>query len=122
MLSIGPEEAKLELLDTIKQLLKLGFRLYATNETYQYYTKRGIRPINKVEKIRQNSQPEKPTLIELLQNKVIELVINIPNTINTKKERTVGYQIRRTAVDFGIGLITNTKSAILLVDAMQGKS
>jgi hypothetical protein len=38
----------------------------------------------------------------------------------TKREDeiTSGYLMRRTAVDFGVGLITNVKCAALLVDSL----
>jgi hypothetical protein len=41
-------------------------------------------------------------------------------TSGTKREDeiTSGYLMRRTAVDFGVGLITNVKCAALLVDSL----
>ena len=48
-----------------------------------------------------------------LQERKIDLVINDPES-GDKEIITDGYLIRRTAVDFGVSLITNTKVAALL--------
>lgn len=44
--------------------------------------------------------------------------MNVPDTCS-REELTDGYRIRRAAVDFSVGLITNIKSAVLLVAALK---
>lgn len=60
---------------------------------------------------------EKPAVLDWLSNQKIDLVINVPDNLS-RKERTNGYQIRRTAVDFSIPIFTNIKSAVLFVNAI----
>jgi hypothetical protein len=45
-------------------------------------------------------------------------VVNVPDTGN-REELTDGYRIRRAAVDFSVSLMTNIKSAVLLVAALK---
>jgi hypothetical protein len=52
------------------------------------------------------------------------ILLTLPNARHTmtgtkrEDEITSGYLMRRTAVDFGVGLITNVKCAALLVDSL----
>ena len=48
----------------------------------------------------------------------MELVLNIPNTTDPV-DRTEGYHLRRTAVDFHVSLITNIKIATMFIDAIE---
>jgi len=52
----------------------------------------------------------------MLQEKKIDLVINIPKNL-TQIELDNGYKIRRTAVDFNIPLITNARLASAFIFA-----
>ena len=61
------------------------------------------------------------TNIQYLSDGKIELVINIPDGFRTETVSD-GYLIRRTAVDFGVGLITNIKCGVMLVKALQWRS
>jgi carbamoyl-phosphate synthase large subunit len=54
--------------------------------------------------------------LDLLENKQIDLVINIPKNY-THVELTNGYRIRRAAVDFNVPLITNARLATAFVRA-----
>lgn len=54
--------------------------------------------------------------LEMLHDKKIDLVINIPKNFSTG-ELTNGYQIRRAAVDFNIPLITNARLATAFIRA-----
>ena len=47
--------------------------------------------------------------IKWIESKVVDLVINIPEGTTRRDEVTSGYLIRRAAVDFGVGLLTNIK-------------
>ena len=58
-----------------------------------------------------------PAALDLIRDRRIELVINIPKNL-ADSELTNGYLIRRHAVDFGIPLLTNLQAANLLVDAL----
>ena len=56
-----------------------------------------------------------PNVLTYLKEKKIDLVINIPNL--SKGELNNGYKIRRTAVDFGIPLLTNARLAKAFIQA-----
>ena len=50
----------------------------------------------------------------------INLVINIPrNGINLSENSTNGYRLRTTCINSGIPLITNVKSAMLLINSLK---
>ena len=51
-----------------------------------------------------------------LHDKKIDMVINIPKNL-TKAELDNDYQIRRTAVDFNIPLVTNARLASAFINA-----
>ena len=52
----------------------------------------------------------------MLQEKRIDLVINIPKNY-TAQEMDNGYKIRRAAIDFNIPLITNARLATAFIRA-----
>ena len=58
----------------------------------------------------------KPNVLTYLKEKQIDLVINIPKNLS-KGELNNGYKIRRTAVDFGIPLLTNARLAKAFIQA-----
>ena len=51
-----------------------------------------------------------------MKEKKIDLVINIPKNLS-KGELDNDYKIRRTAVDFGVGLLTNARLAKAFIQA-----
>ena len=69
------------------------------------------------------SETEEPGLakefesaLKMLQDKDIDLVINIPKNYSTL-EMDNGYKIRRAAIDFNIPLITNARLATAFIRA-----
>jgi carbamoyl-phosphate synthase large subunit len=61
-----------------------------------------------------------PNVIEYLQGKRVDLVINIPKNYQ-EEELTNDYIIRRQAVEFGIPLMTNLQLAQRFVEALTRK-
>lgn len=59
---------------------------------------------------------KEPNVISYLHNHKIDMVINIPKNL-TKVELDNDYQIRRTAVDFNIPLVTNARLASAFINA-----
>lgn len=113
LVAIGRLEDKVDLLQTIGQLHDHGFSLFATQNTYEFLKARDI-PCAQLYKM---SEPRAPNLREYLENRRIDLVINIP-THDGGAELTDGYHMRRLAVDRGIPLITNVQLAKRLVVAL----
>jgi len=85
------------------QLHELGYNLYATRKTAETLEKNRV-PCTVVAYPTEEGTAE-PNAADLIKNEEICLVINIP-THNSKKLED-NYQMRRTAVDFGVPLLTN---------------
>jgi carbamoyl-phosphate synthase large subunit len=58
-----------------------------------------------------------PGVIEAIEEGLIDLVINVPRSLE-RKDLTSGYLIRRKVVEYGISLLTNIQAANLFVDAL----
>lgn len=114
-LSIGGEGNKLDYLSSAKKLSQLKFNIYATNKTSKFLKNNGIR--NKL--VFKISEEKSPTVGEILEKGKIDLAINISVTDDYSKND--GFVIRRTCIDYGIPLITNMQSAIVLANALFSK-
>jgi len=210
LLSLGPLSSKMEFLESAQTLIRLGYTLYGTTGTAEFYAKYGVKvtPLNKPEHLRraartrrnsvggsmlllnhelttlpatasasratsdgsnsasaykngmegggegsgrdtrENSigsavivnemdgdgatpqltpesqerklkehQEKLPNILDVLKTGLIDLVINVPNTADPL-DRSAGYHIRRTAIDFSIPLISNVKNAIMFTDSL----
>ncbi|KFB52100.1 AGAP000300-PA-like protein [Anopheles sinensis] len=131
LLSIGSYKHKMELLPAIRILDKMGYKLYASMGTGDFYTEHGVA----VESVQwtfdslatdDNGGPpgnELRHLAEYLSNKQFDLVINLPMSGGGARRvscfMTHGYRTRRLAVDYSIPLVTDVKCAKLLVEAMR---
>jgi len=113
LLTIGKLEDKVEVLPSVHLLYQQGYSFFATKNTHDFLKSRGI-PSALLHKV---SEPRSPNISEYLQNKRIDLVINIP-THSTGDEQTDGYFIRRMTTDQGIPLITNIQLAKRLTEAI----
>ncbi len=113
LLSIGRLEDKVDLLPAIRQLHQRGFHLYATRNTHEFLDARGI-PSIALSKV---SEPRSPNIREYLEDRRVDLVLNIPMH-DGGQEQTDGYFIRRIATDRGIPLLTNAQLFKRIVEAM----
>ncbi len=57
------------------------------------------------------------TLLNTIKEGNIDLVINLPNAKSTRNE--FNYLVRRTAVDFAVPLLTNSRLVTMFADAME---
>jgi carbamoyl-phosphate synthase large subunit len=55
-----------------------------------------------------------PQALDMIKNKEIDLVINIPKNL-TSGELDNGYKIRRAAIDFNVPLLTNERLAAAFI-------
>lgn len=138
LLSLGPEKAKVECLESMQGLHKLGYELLATPGTAAYLQAHQV-PCTVVSKDmgspdesegeravpsptgQPNVEPPTPSAlraIDAIRGGELALLINVPNAKDSK-ETTAGYSLRRAAVDCDVGLVTNAKCFIMLVSAMQ---
>ena len=113
LISSGDAKQKVELLGACKLLAKNNYSIYATGGSYKFLVDNGV-PANLVF---WPSQPDQhPQALEMLHERKIDLVINIPKNL-TQEELENGYRIRRAAVDFNIPIITNTRLASAFITA-----
>jgi carbamoyl-phosphate synthase small subunit len=117
LLSIGDAERKLEFLPIVELLQEMGFSIYATKNTHDALVNRGVQGITFVYKPHVKREPNAATLIRMGK---IDLVINVPDSMDSAG-MTDGFAMRRMAIDSGIGLITDIKTATLLGQALHRK-
>ncbi len=113
LLSTGPVKSKAVLLDAVRIFQQLGIKLYATDGTAQFLNRQGIEP----EVVKWPLSEESPNACDLIKEQRFDLVINIPKDYQ-EEELTNDFLVRRTAVDFGVPLMTNTQSVERLAEAL----
>ncbi|XP_030768369.1 CAD protein-like [Sitophilus oryzae] len=132
LLSIGSFKHKTELLPSMKILKSLGYKLYASLGTADFYNEHGVK-VESVQWTFENidditNESELIPLAEFLSKKQFDLVINLPmrngGARRVSSFMTHGYRTRRLAIDYSIPLITDVKCTKLLVEAIRliGKS
>ncbi len=107
LISSGDGKQKAELLKACKMLAANGYNIYATGGSHQFLVDNNVPSTLVYWPTEADKQPQ---ALQMLHDKEIDLVINIPKNL-TKEELENGYRIRRAAVDFNIPLITNTRLA-----------
>ena len=117
LLSTGPLVDKIAFVDSARLLQGLGVELYATGGTAEFLSQYGV----ETTMVHWPSEPESPNAGELLEQRSVDLVINIPKNYQ-QVELTNDYVIRRKAVDFGIPLLTNIQLANRLAEALSRKN
>ncbi|MFH1546067.1 MAG: carbamoyl-phosphate synthase (glutamine-hydrolyzing) large subunit [Patescibacteria group bacterium] len=114
LVSTGSLDSKLTFLPSAKKLVRMGFKIFATPGTSKFLQENGIAntlvhfPLEK----------KKPNVEDLLSEKKIGMVVNIPKNYQPE-ELTNGYLIRRKATDFSIPLFVNPQVAKLMVDSLE---
>lgn len=114
LLSTGSAKQKADMLDAASILYEKGYKLYATGGTYKYLTDNNIPAIRVYWPSEEGQQPQ---ALDMLHNKEIDLVVNIPKNLSSK-ELSNGYKIRRAAIDLNVPLLTNARLASAFIDAI----
>jgi len=114
LLSTGPIESKIEMLDAARFLRKKGAKLYATSGTAKFLSNNDL----PIETLYWPLDKKQPNVIDYIKDGKIDLVINIPKNYR-QEELTNGYLIRRAAVDYNVNLITNRQIAMRFIEAME---
>lgn len=113
LLSTGTMKQKADMQDAARMLVNKGYKLYATGGTHKYLAEAGIEntlvhwP---------SEEGQHPQALDLLHNKEIDMVVNIPKNL-TEGELSNGYKIRRAAIDLNVPLITNARLASAFINA-----
>ena len=113
LLSTGGAKQKAEMLDAARELIGHGYELYATPGTSRFLSENGV---DNVLVHWPSEEGEAPQALELLHDRKIDMVVNIPKNL-TARELTNGYKIRRAAIDLNVPLITNSRLAGAFIHA-----
>ena len=113
LLSTGTMKQKADMMDAARMLVEKGYKLFATGGTHKALAENGIESTL----VYWPSEEDKhPQALEMLQNKEIDMVVNIPKNL-TAGELDNGYKIRRAAIDLNVPLITNARLASAFISA-----
>ncbi|MDR3220135.1 MAG: carbamoyl-phosphate synthase (glutamine-hydrolyzing) large subunit [Dysgonamonadaceae bacterium] len=112
LVSSGTMRSKLDTLNACRLLQQKGYTLYATEGTHRFLSENNIPSIH----VYQPSEGGKPNALDMIHDKQIDLVVNIPKNL-TEGELSNGYKIRRGAIDFNIPLFTNSRLASAFIQA-----
>ncbi|MDL2247741.1 carbamoyl-phosphate synthase (glutamine-hydrolyzing) large subunit [Bacteroides sp. OttesenSCG-928-J23] len=113
LLSTGTPRQKADMVDAARMLASKGYKLYATGGTHKCLLDAGI---ENTRVYWPGETGKHPQAIDMLHNKEIDMVVNIPKNL-TADELSNGYKIRRAAIDLNIPLITNARLASAFIHA-----
>jgi carbamoyl-phosphate synthase large subunit len=120
IVTVGGQKNKERLLPLVSLISSLGYKIMATEHTAEFIENKNFKNIQQVFKI---SEPDrKPNISDLLFERKIDFIINIPSTSTI--EKYVGmlydeYQIRRKAVEMGIPVLTTVESASSFIKTLE---
>jgi len=97
------------------QLHELGYNLFATKATGEVLKKNGIPCTIVGYPTEKGMSNDIPNALDLIRAKEIDMVVNVPTYESKRLEDN--FQIRRSAVDFGIPLLTNMNLVKVFADA-----
>ncbi|XP_059141957.1 CAD protein-like isoform X2 [Physella acuta] len=127
LISIGSFKHKNELIPTMRTLEKLGYQLFASMGTADFYNEHNFN-IKAVDWPYEdtgednNRYGEQRTIADYLSDHMFDLVINLPLRYSgchrASSFITQGYKTRRMAVDYSVPLITDVKCTKLFVEAL----
>lgn len=113
LISSGNTKNKTELLEPCRIMYNKGLKIYATKGTHEFLNLHNIPSI----KVNWADIKEYPNAIDIIKEKKVDLVINIPKNL-THGELYNDFNIRRSSIDFNIPLITNDKLASSFIYAI----
>ncbi|NXU07837.1 PYR1 protein, partial [Buphagus erythrorhynchus] len=128
LLTIGSYKNKSELLPTVRTLESLGYNLYASLGTADFYTEHGIKVkavdwhFEEADGNEAGARETQRSILDYLAENHFEMVINL-SMRNSGGRRlssfvTKGYRTRRLAVDYSVPLIIDIKCTKLFVEAL----
>ena len=119
LVTVGGSQNKKKLVSSIAKLKNLGFKILATEHTAEFFEEK----VGQIEIVHKISEPErKPNISDLLYERKIDFIINIPST--STLEKYVGmlddeYQIRRKSLELGIPVLTTIELADSFVKTLE---
>ena len=117
LVSIQARERNEKTLPTLKTLSKLGYQLYATEQTAEFLKKEGL-PVTRVNYADPSATtPIQNCIDDYISRGDIHLVLMFSNQFSERL--LLNYAIRRLAVDYGVPLITNIQVAQLMAESLE---
>ena len=119
LVTVGGAQNKEKLLSSIAKLKQLGFKILATEHTAEFFEEK----LGDIEIVHKISEPQrKPNIADLLYERKIDFIINIPSTSTI--EKYVGmledeYQIRRKSIELGLPVLTTLELADSFVKTLE---
>ncbi|MEM0331640.1 MAG: carbamoyl-phosphate synthase large subunit, partial [Archaeoglobaceae archaeon] len=103
LVSLRDKDKNEKAIKLVKKFEELGFKILSTKGTAEFLQSNGI----KTEVVMKISEG-RPNVVDMIINGQVSLIINTPSG---RRGRSEGYEIRRTAVDFGVPYITTLAGA-----------
>ena len=112
LISSGAVKGKVDLLEPARELVKNGFRIFATAGTAKFFQENGV----EATAVAWPDEGGENNVMNMIQDHQLDLIINVPKN-HTNRELTNGYRIRRGAIDHNIPLMTNVRLAKAFIEA-----
>ncbi|MCM1348591.1 MAG: carbamoyl-phosphate synthase (glutamine-hydrolyzing) large subunit [Firmicutes bacterium] len=113
LLSTGSAKQKASMLESAQILANSGYTIYATGGTHRFLLDNGVPSVRVYWPSETGREPQ---ALDLLHEKAIDLVVNIPKNL-TPTELGNGHRIRRAAIDLNVPLLTNSRLASAFIKA-----
>jgi carbamoyl-phosphate synthase large subunit len=112
LVSSGEPKSKVELMEAMRQLQRKGYKIYATRGSQRFMAENGVEAVA----VQWPDEEGEFNVRDMISKKQFDLVINIPKN-TSERELSNDYEIRRSAVDFNIPLLTNARLASAFIQA-----
>ena len=109
LISSGDAKGKVDLLEPARQLVKNGYKIFATEGTAKFFRENGV----EATAVCWPDENGENNVMDMIASHQFDLVINVPKN----HELTNGYRIRRSAIDHNIPLMTNVRLAKAFIEA-----
>ena len=119
LLSLGGSLNKVKFLETAKILLSLGYKIFATDTTAEFFQKENV----ECEIVRKAYQIS-PNAVDIIENRKVALVVILsdtsPSVLRQKIKNIItdGFRIRRATIDNQIPLFTDLHLARAFIKAL----
>ena len=117
LISSGGAKGKVSLLEPAKELVKKGYKVFATSGTAKFFNDNGV----KATAVGWPDEEGENNVMDMIAQHKFDLIVNVPKN-HTKRELTNGYRIRRGAIDHNIPLMTNVRLAKAFIEAFTAMS
>ena len=112
LISSGAAKGKVSLLEPAQQLVKKGYKVYATGGTAKFFNDNGVAATA----VCWPDEEGENNVMDMIAQHQFALIVNVPKN-HTKRELTNGYRILRGAIDHNTPLMTNVRLAQAYIEA-----